>query len=107
MKQALPTVVAALVFTNCSLDLHKAERDGTILILLVLAIVFVSWLIGKIKSLTNRTVCGHCNAHMLLNIPSVIRQTTNWTLECSGVIGFDVNLENSRLIRVMKRRINL
>ena len=116
------------------------EVESAILMLLVLAIVFVSWLTGKIRnsrgpqpekipipdtaisslepnpelawcgnckahtlpgevtvSNTNeygrtymsyqRTVCGHCNANMLWNIPSHIRQSTNWTLGCSGVIG--------------------
>ena len=116
------------------------EVESTTLMLLVLAIVFVSWLTRKIKrardpqpeklpipdtaisslepnpelawcgnckahtlpgevtvSNTNehgrtymsyqRKVCGHCKANMLWNIPSHIRQSTNWTLGCSGVIG--------------------
>jgi hypothetical protein len=120
--------------------IFMGEVESMTLMLLVLAIVFVSWLTGKIKtargpqpeklpipdtaisslkpnpelawcgnckahtlpgevtvSNTNeygrtymsyqRTVCGHCNANMLWNIPSHIRQSTNWTLGCSGVIG--------------------
>ena len=120
--------------------IFMGEVESMILMLLVLAIVFVSWLTGKIKNArgpqpeklpipdtaisslepnpelawcgnckahtlpgevtvrnTNeygreymsyqRTVCGHCNANMLWNIPSDIRQSTNWTLGCSGVIG--------------------
>ena len=34
-----------------------------------------------------KQVCGHCRGHMLWNVPSHIRQTTNWTLGCSTVIG--------------------
>jgi len=120
--------------------IFMGEVESMTLMLLVLAIVFVTWLTGKIKTArdpqpeklpipdtaisslepnpelawcgrckahtlpgevtvnnTNehgrtymsyqRTVCGHCNANMLWNIPSNIRQSTNWTLGCSGVIG--------------------
>jgi hypothetical protein len=42
---------------------------------------------GRTYMSYQRKVCGHCNANMLWNIPSHIRQSTNWTLGCSGVIG--------------------
>jgi len=132
--------VGSAGFTLFLSQAFMGEVESMILMLLVLAIVFVSWLTGKIKNArgpqpeklpipdtaisslepnpklawcgnckahtlpgevtvrnTNeygreymsyqRTVCGHCNANMLWNIPSDIRQSTNWTLGCSGVIG--------------------
>ena len=32
-----------------------------------------------------KKVCGYCRGTMLWNVPSDIRQSTNWTLGCSGV----------------------
>jgi hypothetical protein len=42
---------------------------------------------GRTYMTYQRKVCGHCKGNMLWNIPSNIRQSTNWTLGCSGVIG--------------------
>ena len=42
---------------------------------------------GRTYMTYQRKVCGHCKGNMLWNIPSDIRQSTNWTLGCSGVIG--------------------